>query len=467
MGRTLFLTALVLAVTALTGCGDAAIGSAVAEGGHRGVACAACHEFVDGRAVPSEYGLGALLADPDIQNNTTVPSATCSVSGCHDDGRPERVAELALTVAHPTHWADSLAMEVGCVACHTHQDGGAPLDVARGSCSLCHISEAAEGNAGECRLCHTEPNHVAFTSQNVAIPHQDVPSLDGGCVRCHYDVSPVPVEVSVLACADCHESADSLARASASVDPHLDHTEIGCARCHQDQGHEVRALSSAVALECGDCHGEIHGVEPEPTWPGTETCNACHGEIHAPEQALLLGMVAGVPGSRPSEKFMDGLSCRSCHVASPAHDPQASLNGSVDGCVGCHRAEYGEVLDWWVEGSSTRVASVRRVVDRAVERLAGNAAAAPRLDSALAALTAVEEGGAVHNLPLSHELLQRAQDQLAQAYRDGGGTAPAMTDLGSEPRMGLCTYCHYRSDDEWAFQEMSGEFHREALRRTR
>jgi hypothetical protein len=83
------------------------------------------------------------------------------------------------------------------------------------------------------------------------------------------------------------------------------------------------------------------------------------------------------------------------------------------------------------------------------------------------ALVAVEEGQAVHNLPLAHELLTRAQDQLAQAYRDGGAAPPGAFDLGPAPRMGLYTYCHYRTADEWAFQEMSGEFHREALRRTR
>jgi hypothetical protein len=106
-------------------------------------------------------------------------------------------------------------------------------------------------------------------------------------------------------------------------------------------------------------------------------------------------------------------------------------------------------------------------LDRATQRWAETAAARPRLDSALVALAAVEEGDPVHNLPLAHELLSRAQDQIAQAYRDSGATPPGAVDLGPPPRMGLCTYCHYRTDDEWAFQEMSGEFHREALRRGR
>jgi hypothetical protein len=164
---------------------------------------------------------------------------------------------------------------------------------------------------------------------------------------------------------------------------------------------------------------------------------------------------------------MSGLNCRSCHVASTTHDATEALNGSVDGCVGCHRTEYGEVLDWWVEGAETRIATVRRALDRAVGRLEATPAAGPRLDSARAALTAAEEGGPVHNLPLAHELLGRAQTQIDEAYRDGGVRPPGVVDLGATPRMGLCTYCHYRTDDEWAFQEMSGEFHREALRSDR
>ncbi len=447
MGRRLLLT--LAAAGLLSGC-EWLEPVELQDTAHVGVECVDCHTGPSaGRAVGASSAEG------------------CTAAGCHGDGGPGRAELLSVSFAHRDHGGDSVSVTAGCAGCHTHPAGGAPLTVSMASCSLCHISDTANGDAAECRLCHADPEHVALTSQGVAIPHRDVPRIDGGCARCHYDVSPVPVQVSILSCGRCHQNPDSILTETGGEDMHPDHTGVACTSCHDDQPHEVRALSSAVALECGDCHQAVHDVEPSPEWPGTPTCNACHQQVHAPQQALLLGMVAGIPGSRPSEKFMGGLSCRSCHVASSSHDPEASLNGSVDGCVGCHRTEYGEVLDWWVEGSSTRVASVRRVVDRGVQRLEGNLAAAPRLDSAVAALTAVEEGDPVHNLPLSHDLLQRAQDQLAKAYRDGGGTPPAMTDLGSPPRMGLCTYCHYRTLDEWDFQEMSGEFHREALRRTR
>ena len=422
----------------------------ISDRAHVGVECAECHT-----GARADRGLGASDVDG------------CTAAGCHSDGGPGRAELLTPGFAHRDHGGDSVSVATGCAGCHAHTAGGEPLTASMTSCSLCHISDAASGNAAECRLCHADPEHVALTTQGVAIPHRDVPRIDGGCIRCHYDVSPVPVEVSVLSCGTCHQDTDAAVAEAGSRDPHPDHTGVACGSCHQDEPHEVRAISSAVALECGDCHARIHDVEPSPEWPGTATCNACHEAVHAPQQALFLGMVPGVAGSRPSDKFMDGLSCRSCHVASPAQDPEEALNGSADGCVGCHRSEYGEVLDWWIEGADRRLATVRRAVERGAQRLEASGAAGPRLDSAQIALRAVEEGGPVHNLPLAHDLLVRAQRQVEQAYRDGGAAPPATTDLGSTPSMGLCTYCHYRTDDAWAFQEMSGEFHREAMRRTR
>ncbi|MEJ2539226.1 MAG: cytochrome c3 family protein [Gemmatimonadota bacterium] len=445
MGRRLLLS--LGAVVALSGC-TAVDAVQVTDQAHRGVECADCHT--------------GPRADAEM---ASAPTEGCTASGCHEDRGPGQAEIREVSFEHRDHGGDSVAVVSGCAGCHTHAEGGAPLQVSMASCSLCHISDAAKGNAAECRLCHTAPEQVTRTSQEVAIPHREVPWIDGGCVRCHYDVSPVAVQVSILSCATCHQDPDSVASESAGTDPHPDHTGVACTSCHQEQTHRIERMSTAVVLQCGDCHADVHGVEPTPAWPGTSTCNACHARVHAPEQALLLGMVAQVPGSSPSAKFLDGLSCRSCHVPPASHDPTESVDGSEAGCVGCHRTEYGQVLEWWRDGAQARITPVRRALDRAETRLEGNAAARPRLDSATVALTAVEEGNPVHNLSLAHGLLERAQTQISQAYRDAGTGAPAPVELGPRPSIGLCTYCHYLPDDPWVFQEMSGDFHREALRR--
>ena len=67
------------------------------------------------------------------------------------------------------------------------------------------------------------------------------------------------------------------------------------------------------------------------------------------------------------------------------------------------------------------------------------------------------------NLHLAHRLLVQASDQINQAYLDATRSPPAPPELGRDPRMGLCSYCHYRLNDPWLFEEMSGDFHREVL----
>ena len=137
-----------------------------------------------------------------------------------------------------------------------------------------------------------------------------------------------------------------------------------------------------------------------------------------------------------------------------------AVAGSAAGCVGCHRREYSDVLDWWIEGSADRTTMAQSAVDRARRALGADAAL---LDSASARIQAVQEGGAHHNLRLAHRLLDAAIDDVSAAYEAAGRSAPNPPSLGREPSTGLCSYCHYRVDEPWIFQEMSGAFHREVM----
>jgi predicted CXXCH cytochrome family protein len=415
---------------------------------HRDIACSTCHA-------------GPLV---DAATWAAVPPQTCTASGCHTEEGPRRVRLGSVEFLHRGHAGDSV-VAMSCAGCHLHESGSEPLRAGVDSCSLCHLSQQSAGLAGECRTCHVQPRHVALASQGAEIPHQGLPWIEGGCIRCHFDVTEPPVEVPLAKCAGCHLDLDRAVARGIGEDLHGTHTGVSCVNCHEEGTHRIRAMSSAVDLRCVDCHAREHDVQLTGDFPAAATCNDCHGEVHQAQQRLMLGLVEGLAAPAPSEKFMDGLTCGSCHQQSGARDPDLALSGSAESCVGCHRAEYRTILQWWRTGGQVRVARTATFVDGGVARLAtADDSLGMALAEAQAWVTLVREAGALHNLPLAHQLLQEASDRVAAAYRVRGLGMPAPPALGRQPRMGLCTYCHYRPDDPWLFQEMSGSFHRDVLR---
>lgn len=462
MGRRILLIGTGLLLLAVPGCSLTEAPQAAREGAdpHAGYNCAACHEFTLG----SETRLAAerLVSADSITVRVPASEARCSNSGCHEDGGPREVSFRSVTFDHRNHGGDTMVV-MSCAGCHGHDRGGQPLTASVDPCSLCHLSEQSAGNAGECRVCHTSLEHAGATSQGISVPHEGLPWVEGGCVRCHYDVTTAPTEVSILACRACHEDSAVVAR-GIGEDLHGSHAGVGCTSCHQGEAHRIQAMSTAIALDCGQCHREVHAVTVSSAFPGAGTCNDCHAGTHTAQQRMVLGLLPGVQAPEPSEKFLDGLTCRSCHLAGTRFDAATPVEGTGAACEQCHRSEYRSVLRWWNEGSRDRLRQVRNALGRAEDALGSAPQAMVRLDSARVLVSLVEEGGAVHNLHLAHRLLVQASDQINQAYLDATRSPPAPPELGREPRMGLCSYCHYRLNDPWLFEEMSGDFHREVLR---
>ena len=79
-----------------------------------------------------------------------------------------------IEMEHYAHGGDA-AIAAGCASCHVHETGELELSVTTTGCSLCH-AESLDGSKPEgCRLCHTDPGHVALTSQNVPVLHSELP----------------------------------------------------------------------------------------------------------------------------------------------------------------------------------------------------------------------------------------------------------------------------------------------------
>jgi hypothetical protein len=224
-------------------------------------------------------------------------------------------------------------------------------------------------------------------------------------------------------------------------------------------------MSSAVLLVCGDCHTREHDVALGVDWDNDVTCASCHQAVHQPQQRLLLGMVPGAQAS-PSSKFIAGMTCRSCHVRPTAADPSgAAVRGQAEACAGCHRTEYGRVLDWWLEGTRARTRSVSAYITRAGRELGAAAPdSARRLVAGAAELMQlVEQAGGQHNLEVSDRIFRESVDRVKRAYGLAGRVPPAPPVLGSPAHEGMCSYCHYSPDAPWDFRRMSGPFHQSVM----
>ena len=440
MGRLL----LIGLVAALLGACDG--GADEPQAPHADLACVGCHEGPTGE-----------------RGRATVPEASCTASGCHEGGGPEEVQVATVTFPHRNHGGDG-AVEPTCAGCHTHPAGEAPLRASVDACALCHVSEVTSGEAQACRLCHVEPDHTEATNQGLVVAHSELPWLEIGCVRCHYDVASPQKAVSGLSCRSCHDDMEVLNEAAVGRDLHPIHSGVTCTSCHQADLHEVRAMSSVVQLVCSDCHAWEHGVPiDDEGWAVSELCSACHAGVHSSQQQLVLG-IRPDSGVTPSAKFLAGITCRSCHIPPEVRTPAEPVRGRAESCAGCHPPEYEQVLDWWQEGLQMRLGRVGGFIDR------GAREAAPATDSARTLIEDAREMVALvrracgqHNLELSDRLLRDAVDRVRAAYAAAGRRPPAAPTLGREPHMGLCSYCHYESTQMWDLRDMPEDFHRTVL----
>lgn len=448
-GRTAAGLGVAVATLLLGACVGAEHGEGNGPGSHAELTCVACHQ-------------GA-LADAGM---AAVPGNTCTSSGCHGQSIPSEISVSTVTFEHRGHGAEA-DVAVGCAGCHTHRTGEAPLTAGVDACGLCHAEDLGGEQGQACAECHSRPEHVTATSQGVPIPHEGLPWISRSCVRCHYDVAEPPHEVPIARCRACHTDLQDTSARAVGRDLHPDHTGVACISCHEGGSHRIVAMSSAVDLECTDCHLRVHEVEVPADWPA-ENCIACHRDSHQDQQRLLLGLAGEGREPVPSEKFMSGMVCRSCHVRDPGAPSPETPTGKAEACVGCHEPRYATILRWWDQGLRQRATVVKRYVSRGRADLgaaAGSDSVGILLDDAETRLTLVEDAGGQHNLRLAHRLFVESLARTARAYEAAGRTPPDRPYLGRSPSMGICSYCHYRLDDPMEFREMPEDFHLRVMNR--
>ena len=225
-------------------------------------------------------------------------------------------------------------------------------------------------------------------------------------------------------------------------------------------------MSSAVDLTCSSCHTREHGVEVDHAWLTSASCNACHQRVHEGPQRILLGILPDAEAAAPSQHFMDGLTCTSCHIPPSDASVDGALSGTSQACVQCHRPEYATILQWWNQGIADRTRLVDQYLRGAESAVAGRPDGDPGRQAAERArnvLDLVRSGGGQHNLPLTHRIFEDVVADASEAYRLAGRGVPPAPRLGRAPRQGICAFCHYRIDEPGFSDTMDDAFHREVL----
>lgn len=458
MGRSVLLAALALSALQAVGC-DSPPGREPGDPLHPNLACRACHDGgLSDRAMPA------------------TSTGACTANGCHAEGGPGTIVVAGTPIPHRAH-GDTAVARPACAGCHTHGGGGQPLVARTDACFLCHSGRLVGDDPQDCMYCHRQPQHVALASQGTPLPHSGVPWVEATCVRCHYDVSRGTTHVDLATCSACHSDTQRAARLGAGTDLHPIHDGLSCTQCHGSDQHRIEAMSSAVDLQCSDCHAVDHGIDVDPAWDDADGCNTCHEEVHQAQQSLFLGYVPGRAISQPSFKFLEGMTCRSCHTsalggpapvaASTPDDHLPATRGVPASCGACHRPEYARIPAWWSLGGRQRVAAVDRYLGQAERELGPSAPDTARLllGRARTVVDLVDEGGVQHNIELADRILRESLDHIGLAYRLSARFPPAAPDLGTPARRWFCSSCHYPIGQPAITSSMPTEPHEELRRK--
>jgi hypothetical protein len=431
------------ALLALIGCGRAPSGEP-----HAQIPCGSCHA-----------GRIAEL------NSASVPDESCTLSGCHPDGGPQLVRLDAVAFQHRGHGKRSKFGAPGCAGCHEHGTEDRRPIANLDACVLCHREDVFDPKKRDCALCHGSTSHVDASAQGLRVAHGwQEDGTSANCVRCHYDVGSPTVELAIDRCAHCHDDPTETLRGQMSPALHPTHMGISCHRCHGEGDHGIRSMSSAVELDCHQCHSGLHPEEEEldADMPPME-CLQCHDEPHVAQQRMVLGLIDDQEFPHVLGMFTAGLSCHSCHVAEPSQHPATP---SAISCAGCHPPEYSRVLNWWSQGIEKRMLLVTGQLQTA-ETLLQSAASdtvGVELGRASRLLKIVRDGGGHHNLELSDWIFHRASAAIESAYRLAAARVPPPPDLGARLNEDPCVSCHYLGFESDEYVELPIGSHRRYLR---
>jgi len=303
------------------------------EGGHVGVACAACHA-VGKRFREAPSACADCHGDADPHRGGM--GSDCAK--CHDVGGWQQARFDHAKTRFPLAGRHA---EVRCAVCHPgerYQD--TPQD-----CNACHrTDDVHQGRFGAaCGDCHQPDgwaearfDHARDTRFPLRGRH-----AEANCAACHGEGPPRALATD---CLSCHRTDDV----------HEGRHGARCGDCHGESAwkparfdHAARtrfALRGAhERLACESCHTGAGAIGEQPL---ETACIACHrqDDAHAGQQGTTCERCHDAGGWRDQVRFDHDLTrfpllgmhataaCEECHAT-------AAYQDAAESCVDCHRAD--------------------------------------------------------------------------------------------------------------------------------
>jgi hypothetical protein len=251
--------------------------------------CLECHQSV---AVELETS-GSLHGSFDV-------SLTCQ--DCHHEHRGPNAALTDFTNVEFPHETVGFSL----------QEHHGPLGQKRFTCHACHTLSVRVFDTSTCRACHLSRDMAAHDKAfglRCLNCHDGVDRFERGAFNHQRASFPLEGAHHLLACAECHQDANSIAV--------LQSTPQDCAACHADRDAHAGRLGN----RCEDCHAPTtwdhatidHDLTRYPLVGAhlQVDCEACHVDR----------AWTGLP-----------LNCAGCHVSDDAHEGRYG-----DQCEACHQ----------------------------------------------------------------------------------------------------------------------------------
>ncbi len=275
------------------------------------------------------FALSVLLGCPvsvSAEPGAYVGDATCYA--CHADTKAPYAKTIHARVLTPEA-GRSEKMKLGCEACHGPGRAHVEAGGGKGTGMLAFRADDPENIAVEnanCLSCHSGGARTHWKGS----AHD---SGDLACTGCHVVMEnrslrgQLREENEIETCTGCH----LMQRAKTKRDAHMPVREgrLQCSSCHNTHGSVSESLltHTSVNENCYSCHAEKRGPFLWEHAPVNENCLNCHTAHGSTRQKMLrlepprlcqqchVESLHPTEARQPSNKFVIGGACNSCHSA--------------------------------------------------------------------------------------------------------------------------------------------------------
>lgn len=390
---------------------------------HQEASCVDCH-YAPGKAhtIKARFkGLSQMFSylgsdnkDGEVRKRTVIADSSCTTSACHPYEKFENkrfIFTKDIPFIHKTHEEKTIeGQKLHCSTCHVHLTADKHFEVPKETCYLCHFKNT-EFNQGRsrCTLCHKIPTKSLQSQKSERNPdekpitHQTLEKAQVPCNSCHYELVQGKGEIKEEACLECHDSEETLQKATEKKLMHEKHV----------------AESNA---NCLNCHEPIQHKEIDFLSPIRENCSICHPDHHLYQKLLLLGAARDDVAAMPGHMVDVRTNCLGCHTESTHDDKgQEVISGSGKACVDCHTPRHDKMLENWKAELKEEVTYAQEVEKEAETAITDARAVWPEeeLNSIVEnfrkgqeSLRIVEYGNGVHNKKYSIMLIDAALEKF-------------------------------------------------------